>query len=122
MTFKRPSIINVNPESTQNLGDDNDLSTIQARLKYDPSTTQVAQLIKLMDVDYMSLKDIMALFKLNSVKRFRENYLNPSIEDGAIERLFPEHPKHPKQKYRLTEVAKEWKSHTENNLKLKNHL
>lgn len=65
-----------------------------------------------MDKDYMSLTEIMALFKLNSAKRIRENYLNPAIEDGAIERLFPQHPKHPKQKYRLTTAALEWKAST----------
>ena len=32
-----------------------------------------------------------------------------AIEDGALERLYPNQPKHPKQKYRLTEVAKKWK-------------
>ncbi len=63
-----------------------------------------------MDEDYMALKDIMALFNLKSVKRFRENYLNPAISDGTIERLYPGQPKHPKQKYRLTEIAKEWKT------------
>lgn len=63
-----------------------------------------------MGEDYMSLRDIMSLFNLNSTKRFRENYLTPALSDGAIERLYPDQPKHPKQKYRLTEVAKEWKS------------
>ena len=28
----------------------------------------------------------------------------------SLERLYPEQPKHPKQKYRLTEAAKEWKN------------
>ena len=91
-----------------------DLRTTQARPKYDPSTTQVSQLIKLMGENYMSLKDIMLLFNLNSAKRFRENYLTPALSDGAIERLYPDQPRHPKQKYRLTEVAKEWKSANKN--------
>ena len=77
---------------------------------YDPCSIQVAQLIKLAGEDYLSLTEIMSLFILNSAKRFRENYLNPAILDGAMERLYPNQPKHPKQKYRLTEVAKEWKS------------
>lgn len=58
---------------------------------------------------YMSLKEIMGLFNLNSAKRFRENYLTPAIKDGALEKLYPQQPKHPKQQYRLTEAAKEWK-------------
>lgn len=62
-----------------------------------------------MGEDYMSLRDIMSLFNLNSAKRFRENYLTPALYDGAIERLYPDQPKHPKQKYRLTVGAKEWK-------------
>lgn len=91
-----------------------DPSTTQARPKYDPSTTQVSQLIILMGEDYMSLSEIMSLFNLSSAKRFRENYLNPALSDGAIERLYPDQPRHPKQKYRLTEIAKEWKSNNQN--------
>lgn len=60
--------------------------------------------------DFMGLKEIMALFNLSSAKRFREYYLNLALADGAIERLYPDQPKHPKQKYRLTEAAKEWKN------------
>ena len=56
-----------------------------------------------------SMKEIMALFNLKSVKRFRENYIQPALAEGAIERLYPHQPNHPKQKYRLTESAKEWK-------------
>ena len=89
-------------------------TTAQPPAKDDLSTTQVSQLIKLMDEDYMSLKDIMSLFNLNSAKRFRENYLTPALSDRAIERLYPDQPRHPKQKYRLTEVAKEWKSANKN--------
>lgn len=39
---------------------------------------------------------------------FREKYFLPALEDGAIELQYPEQPKHPKQKHRLTEVDKEW--------------
>ena len=45
---------------------------------------------------------MMSLFNLNSA----ENYLNHAILDGAIERLYPDQPKHSKQKYRLTAKAK----------------
>ena len=117
VTFKRPAkglsvdTVNNNTESNdEGKGGKYDPSTTQVRPKYDPSTTQVRRMIILMDDDYMSLRDIMALFNLNSAKRFRENYINPGITDGALERLYPDQPHHPKQQYRLTEVAKEWKS------------
>ena len=85
-------------------------SKTQVRPKYGPSTTHVRQLIELMGDGYMDLKGIMRLFNLKSAKRFRENYIVPALSDGTIERLYPEQPKHPKQKYRLTSSAIEWKS------------
>lgn len=63
-----------------------------------------------MTEDYMTLNDIMAKMGIKHRPTFRENYLNPAIADGAVERLHPDQPKHPKQKYRLTEAAMEWKN------------
>ena len=37
---------------------------------------------------------------------FLENDLYPAIELKLVEPLYPEQPKHPKQKYRLTEKGK----------------
>ena len=94
VTFKRPKY---------------DPSMTQVRLKFVPTTAQVQQLVELMGNEYMSMKEIMALFDLKSAKRFRENYIQPALSEGAIERLYPDRPNHPKQKYRLTDSAKEWK-------------
>ena len=57
----------------------------------------------------MTLKEMAELCGVKDLKYFRESYITPALEMGAIERLYPEQPKHPKQKYRLTEKAKEWK-------------
>ncbi len=82
----------------------------QVRPKYDPSTTQVAFVINAMsDGEYILGIDLMNLCEMKSRKRFRENYITPAIEDGAIERKYPDQPNHPKQQYRLTEKALEWK-------------
>lgn len=62
-----------------------------------------------MTEDYMAINDIMAKMGIKHRPTVRENYLNPALVEGAIERLYPDQPKHPKQKYRLTESAKEWK-------------
>ena len=73
------------------------------------SFPNVKQLIDKMDeVDY-SVKDLMNLFEFSDVRKFRKNYVQPALAEGAIERLYPDSPNHPKQKYRLTESAKEWK-------------
>lgn len=94
VTFKRPK---------------HDPSTTQVGLKYVPTTAQVQRLVELMEDEYMSMKELMELFDLKSTKRFRENYIQPALSEGAIERLYPDLPNHPKQKYRLTDSAKEWK-------------
>ncbi len=33
---------------------------------------------------------------------FIDNYLNPAIKDGNIRLLYPQSPRHPRQKYLLT--------------------
>lgn len=45
-------------------------------------------MITLMDGNYMALKDIMVLYQLISLKRFKENYITLVIVDGALERLY----------------------------------
>ncbi len=52
---------------------------------------------------------MMELIQLKHRPNFLENYLNPAIESGFIETLYPDQPNHPRQRYRLTEKAKEWK-------------
>ena len=44
--------------------------------------------------------------ELKNRENFLDNYLNPSMETGLVELLYPDQPKHPKQKYRLTEQGK----------------
>ena len=62
----------------------------------------------------MTMSEIMANMELKHRPSFREKYFLPALEEGAIELQFPGQPKHPKQKYRLTEAAKEWRSNNAN--------
>lgn len=48
----------------------------------------------------------MGHLQLKDRENFLHNYLNPAIESGVVEPLYPDQPKHPKQKYRLTEAGK----------------
>ncbi len=57
----------------------------------------------------MTALELAELCGLKNIRYFRKLYLNPALAEGAIERLYPDQPNHPKQKYRLTEAAKEWK-------------
>ncbi len=85
-------------------------STDQAPTKYRPSTDQIIKVIMSMNDDFMTLNEIMVSMGLKHRPSFRKNYFVPSLDDGAIEPLYHDNPKHPKQRYRLTEGAKEWKA------------
>lgn len=50
--------------------------------------------------------EMMGLTQLKDRESFLNNYLNPSINAGWVESLYPHQPKLPKQKYRLTEKGK----------------
>lgn len=50
---------------------------------------------------------MISLLQLKDRENFLHNYLNPAIEGGRVEPLYPDQPKHPKQKYRLTEAGKD---------------
>lgn len=62
-----------------------------------------------MSNDYMTMNEMMEACGMKSRMRFRDNYVTPALEDGAIERKYPNQSNHPKQQYRLTEKAKAWK-------------
>ena len=75
-----------------------DTSSIpQAPPKYPSSTPQVDKLLLAFGGDYLSIIEIMALVGLKDRKSFREKYLNPAIEKGFIEMLYPKQQRHPKQ-------------------------
>jgi ATP-dependent DNA helicase RecG len=67
-----------------------------------------------MSAEFMSLKGIMNLCGIKSRYWFRKNYIVPALAENAIERLFPNEPNNPKQMYKLTDAAIEWKkNHSE---------
>ena len=48
-------------------------------------------------------KELMMKLNLKDREYFRSEYLQPALKDQLIEMKFQEKPRHPKQKYRLTE-------------------
>lgn len=84
-------------------------STVQVPSNYRPSTVQVEKLVQLMHDEYLNVSKMMELCGIKHRMTFRDNYINPALSDGSIERKYPDQPNHPKQMYRLTEQAKVWK-------------
>ncbi len=79
----------------------------QVPTEYRPSTVQVLALVKALETKELSLRGIMEVLGLNHRPSFLTNYLNPALNEGYILKLYPNHPRHPKQKYYLTEKGKE---------------
>lgn len=122
VTFKRPAkqdsntdqvSVGSDPSTTQekpNLA----LSSPQPRHNFAPTSPQVRQLVELMGTDDYTIKELTEMCGFIDPKHFREGYIKPALRENVIERLYADRPNHPKQKYRLTEVAKEWKSANKN--------
>ena len=72
----------------------------------DKHPTSIVRLIEMIGEQTCSLKEMMGMMELKDRENFLGNYLNPSMEAGLVEPLYPDQPKHPKQKYRLTEQGK----------------
>ena len=65
-------------------------------------TVQVENLLKLMDNQEYSTKELMELLKLKHRPSFRDKYLLPALELGYVEMTIPDKPNSSKQKYRRT--------------------
>ena len=68
-------------------------------------TKQLRKLMDVMNYEFMSITEIMEACQFKNKERFRENYITPALNAGLIERKYPEQPKHPYQRFRLTEKA-----------------
>ena len=53
-----------------------------------------------------SVKEIMSLLNLKDRSNFLKNYLAPALAGNLIAMKYPEQPRHPRQKYTLTEKGK----------------
>ena len=62
----------------------------------------VKRLVMTIGTKQMSAKEMMNEIGLKDRKNFTEYSLNPAITDGYIRLLYPQSPRHPRQKYLLT--------------------
>ena len=62
-----------------------------------------------MNDDYVDVSEMMKLCGIVRRKTMHDSYIAPALADGSIERKYPEQLNHPKQMYRLKEMAKIWK-------------
>ncbi|WP_368122465.1 Fic family protein [Bacteroides thetaiotaomicron] len=62
----------------------------------------IIRLIKAIANNRLSVKEMMAAVGLKNRENFMEYSLNPAIKEGFVSMLYPDKPRHPRQKYLLT--------------------
>ena len=77
-------------------------STPQVQDKLHADNPNVMRLVQVVGEKELSVKEIMEGIGLKDRKNALNLYLNPAIKDGYIRMLYPQSPRHPRQKYLLT--------------------
>lgn len=75
----------------------------------------ISRLIKAIANNRLSVKEMMASVGLKNRENFMEYSLNPAMKEGFVSMLYPDKPRHPRQKYLLT--IKGWAVYNSNNRK-----
>ena len=77
-------------------------STGQVQDKLHTSNNNIIDLTQAVGERKMSVKEMMTDMGLKGRDNFLNLYLNPAIAEGFIRLLYPDKPRHPRQKYLLT--------------------
>ena len=77
-------------------------STPQVQDKLHTDNLNIIKLVQIVGEQELSVKEIMEGMGLKDRKNVLNLYLNPAVSDGYIRLLFPQSPRHPRQKYLLT--------------------
>ena len=70
--------------------------------KLHTSNGLIVGLVKMIGVETVSISQMMSLLGLKHRPNFLEYHLNPAIAEGYVCLLYPDKPRHPRQRYLLT--------------------
>ena len=94
------------PTNTEQEQDKYRTSTEQAPNKLDDlfhtENPEVVRLVLAINNQELSVTQMMESLALRHRPTFLQNYLNPAIAAGCVRLLYPDKPRHPRQKYLLT--------------------
>lgn len=78
------------------------ISTGEVYNQFDTDNHNIQQLVLAIGEQRMSVKEMMEALSLKGRDNFLKVYLNPAIEELYVRLLYPNSPRHPRQKYLLT--------------------
>lgn len=90
------------PTSTEQVPHKYATSTPQVQDKLHTSNPNILRLLQVVGERELSVKSIMEGLELKDRKNVLNLYLNPAIAEGYVRLLYPQSPRHPRQKYLLT--------------------
>ena len=77
-------------------------STGQVPDKLTVDDPQILQLIRVIGNNELTVKEMLPLIGMKHRETFLNNYLSPAVREGFVRLLYPDSPRHPRQKYLLT--------------------
>ena len=90
------------PSSTGQVQDKLGTSKSKVLSQFDTDNHNIQQLVLAVGEQQMSVKEMMEALSLKGRDNFLKVYLNPAIEEQFVRLLYPNTPRHPRQKYLLT--------------------
>ena len=90
------------PTSTGQVPHKHPTSTPQVEDKLHTDNSDIIRLVNVVGEKELSVSEIMAGLGLKDRKNVLNLYLNPTIAEGYLRLLYPQSPRHPRQKYLLT--------------------
>jgi hypothetical protein len=90
------------PSDTEQAPDKYRTSTGQAQDKLHTDNPNITKLVQVIGEWELSVKEMMSGVELKGRDNFLNLYLNPALSDGYVRLLYPNSPRHPRQKYLLT--------------------
>ena len=89
------------PESEKKT-DKHRTSTGQVQDKLQTENHNIISLVRIIGSNQVSVKEMMVGLNLKGRDNFLNLYLSPAISEGYVRLLYPNSPRHPRQKYLLT--------------------
>ena len=83
--------------------------TAKASMEVNTEVAMVVKKVILVLTGEMKRAELQKDLQLKNDENFRIQYILPALVSGMIEMKYPENPKHPEQKYSLTELGKRLK-------------
>ena len=101
--------LNKRPENEKSIPVSTKVTT-EATMEATMEVTMEVKKVILALTGEMKRAELQKNLQLKNDENFRIHYILPALESGMIEMKYPESPKHPEQKYRLTELGKQLKN------------